>query len=424
MLSIGLMTGTSMDGIDAALLETNGKSHIKELGHASLSYHPSYKILLKAAEYSVKKYQGDLNLAKADYSSAVSAYLKSELDLDDSCIAQKMFELSDYIYGNGRCDRPITFNDVVQYSTDLHVKVVNQLLSKKNLSAKAIDVIGYHGQTLFHRPEVGITIQIGNGQYLAEKLGITVVTDFRSQDVAQGGQGAPFAPLYHQALAVRDKKMPVVVVNCGGIANITVIKNDNEFDLIGFDTGPGNALIDRLVRQRTHGAQQMDEAGQYGRKGTMIPKILQALYEKSIIKDGCSYFKMKPPKSLDYGDMNLISELSSVSLEDACRTLEAFTADTIVSSIDFINIEIPNYWIVAGGGWENPIILQELKNRLKQKLKGVVQIHTADQAGWKSQALEAQIFAYLAVRRLQNQPISLPNITGVAGALSGGQICK
>lgn len=252
MISIGLMSGTSMDGIEAALLETDGSPNLlKPLGYISMNYSPRFKVLLKSAEYAVRKCDGNLEQAKKIYSQAVKDYLKNELNIVENSDSNA---------------EPISLDDVIQHSTELHGIAVKKLLDEKKLSAKDIDVIGYHGQTLFHNPDRKISIIVGNGDQLAEELGITVVNDFRSNDIAAGGQGAPFAPLYHYALAVRDNKVPVAVVNCGGIANISLILDKNEEHVIGFDTGPGNALIDRLVRQRTQGKEDMDTDGQYGKR--------------------------------------------------------------------------------------------------------------------------------------------------------------
>ncbi|MGB6976015.1 MAG: anhydro-N-acetylmuramic acid kinase, partial [Gammaproteobacteria bacterium] len=149
--------------------------------------------------------------------------------------------------------------------------------------------------------------------------------------------------------------------------------------------------------------------------------ILQALHDKAIIKEGVNYFTLPPPKSLDINDLQLIPELDTLSLEDACATLEAFTAQTIVASLDFVKTELPKNWILAGGGWNNPVILQELKTRLREKWGNTINIMTANDVGWNSQAMEAQIFAYLAVRSLKNLPLSLPSTTRVPKPLSGGQ---
>jgi anhydro-N-acetylmuramic acid kinase len=401
MLSIGLMSGTSMDGIDAALIETDGDHHIHELGHASVSYDPQFKIQLKAAEYTVRACQGDMEKAQCSYMEKLHEY-KNHLGISENIPTSSL-------------------NEVIQESTRLHEVAVSKLLQRINQDAKKIQVIGYHGQTLFHQPAKKLSIIVGNAQYLANQLGVPVINDFRSNDIAAGGQGAPFAPLYHQALAIRDNKIPLAVVNCGGIANISLIRNNNPFDLIAFDTGPGNGLIDNLVKQRTHNQEHMDQDGRYGLKGKVNDSVLKALYDKAILINGCNYFSIQPPKSLDIGDMQLIPELRALSLEDACATLEAFTADAICKSLQWFGNDIPQHWILAGGGWNNPVIRYQLDIRLKE-INPNMNIQTADEAGWNSQALEAQIFAYLAVRSLQNKALSYPGTTGVPSAMSGGKI--
>lgn len=412
------MSGTSMDGIDAALLETDGSPHaIKNLGYTSISYDPRFKILLKAAEYSVRKYAGDVAKAKIYYLQDIEEYIAKILQ---TTTHNKIAELSNYLYGSENSNFQLTFESVIQHSTQLHAMAVKKLLSETGYKAHQIDVVGFHGQTLFHRPSIKTSVVVGNGQYLADDLGITVVNDFRAHDVANGGHGAPLAPLYHQALAIRDNKIPLAVVNCGGIANITLVNNSNEVDLIAYDTGPGNGLIDQLIRQRTHGKENMDTDGRYGKNGKVDEQVLKALYAKAIIKDGKNYFFSKPPKSLDIGDMQLISELDALSLEDACATLEVFTADSIIHSLKLLNIKLPQHWVLAGGGWNNPVILQELKTRLNKEFGSSVQVFTADQMGWNSQAMEAEIFAYLATRSLKNMPLSVPSTTRVPEPLSGG----
>jgi len=419
MLSIGLMSGTSMDGIDAALLETDGEAVIREIGHTSLSYSTETKILLKAAEQAVRKQGGDLKKASAFYEDSLKDYLAEELGLLETDVADKVRQLSFYLHQRfGQC---ITLEDVIQHSTNLHGQTISRLLEVVGYEAEKIDVVGYHGQTFYHKPSQGISVIVGDGQVLADQVGIMIVTDFRSQDIAAGGQGAPFAPLYHLALARRDEKIPLVVLNCGGISNISLIQSDNELDLIGFDTGPGNGLIDRLVRQRTLGKESMDRDGQYGSQGTVNESVLKALFEKALIRDGQNFLQLPPPKALDIGDLILIDELDCLSIEDACRTLEAFTAQAIVQSLDLLGGLIPQLWVLAGGGWNNPVILFELEQRLKKRNKGI-KILKADEIGWNSGALEAQIFAYLAVRALAGKPFSFPGTTGVPKSLSGGEI--
>lgn len=416
MLSIGLMSGTSMDGIEAALLETNGTpQEIKDLGHLSFPYQPPFKILLKAAEYSIRQSGGDMPKAHAFFQQGLNQYLKNELKLSES----DQEALSFYLYGNAHSC--ITLEDIIQHSTHLHAAAVKKLLQEKGYAPHQIDVVGYHGQAMYHQPSQKISIVVGDGQALAEQLGITVVNDFRGRDIAAGGEGAPLAPLYHQALAIGVNKKSLAVVNCGGIANITLITGATEQDLLGFDAGPGNSLIDRLVRARTHGKEHMDENGQYGKKGIVNEVVLKALYEKSIVKNGENYFKMRPPKSLDVGDLQLIPELDELTLEDACRTLAVFTAEALVNSVQRFGTDVPLCWILAGGGWNNPVIRQELELRIYRQWGAKVQVLTADEAGWNGQALEAQLFAYLAVRSLQNMPLSVPGTTRVPKPLSGGR---
>lgn len=419
MISIGLMSGTSMDGIDAALLETDGsENQLKELGHSSLTYAPEFKILLKAAEAAVRQNAGNLNAARDGFEQALHAYLKQELRIPDRSLTQKISELTHYLP-----QKELSFNEIVQHSTWLHGQAVKKLLRETGYDSKEIAVIGYHGQTVFHQPSAKVSVVLGNGQALADELGIPVVNDFRSQDVAAGGQGAPFAPLYHHALALRDRKIPVAVVNCGGIANITLISGQQEVDLLAFDTGPGNGLIDRLVKQRTGGKESMDTHGHYGKAGQVHKLVLQALLEKALLKDGQNYLLQLPPKALDIGDLKLIPELDPLSLEDACATLEAFTAETIVRSLELVKTQMPPQWILAGGGWKNPVIRQQLETRLRKRSTQNITVLQADEAGWNSQAMEAQIFAYLAVRSIQNKALSLPGTTGVPRPMPGGQTC-
>ena len=258
---------------------------------------------------------------------------------------------------------------------------------------------------------------------MANSLNIPVVYQFRANDIAAGGQGAPFAPIYHWALAKRDGLIPCVVLNCGGIANATLISNDDATQLIALDTGPGNGLIDALVRQKTHGKENRDQDGHYGLAGTVNDTVLQQLYTHSMQGDKADFFTQAGPKSLDIGDFKWPAALENLSLEDACRTLEAFTAGSIIKSLMHTNTLLPERWIVAGGGWHNPVILQEFKTRLAQYFPQAV-VKTADDIGWNADALEAQIFAYLAVRHLQQLPFSFPGTTGVTKPLSGGVYCQ
>ncbi len=405
VLSVGLMSGTSMDGIDVALLETDGQYHIAEKGHLTYPYEADFQIALKAAEYSVRKHKGDLQQSAQHFNADVTEYLTT-----------LQHPLSDY-YAR------LSLDAVIAQSTQLHINAVLQLLQQQCLKARDIKVIGYHGQTLYHQPQRQCSIIIGDGQALANALSIPVVYQFRANDIAAGGQGAPFAPIYHWALAKRDGLIPCVVLNCGGIANATLIANDDVTRLIALDTGPGNALIDAFVRQKTQGKENRDLDGRYGLTGTVNNTLLQQLYTESLQGDKADFFSKASPKSLDSGDFKWPAALEELSLADACRTLEAFTADSIIKSLMHTNAPLPNKWIVAGGGWHNPVILQEFKTRLAEHYPDAV-VKTADDVGWRADTLEAQIFAYLAVRHLQKLPFSFPGTTGVPKPLSGGVYCR
>jgi anhydro-N-acetylmuramic acid kinase len=381
-LVVGLMSGTSMDGIDAALLLTDGQSFVKDMGSASLKYSDEFRARLKLAESAVREALGDLNQARII------------------------------------CP---TLDQIITESTDLHVDVTEHLLQKYDYRANQIHLVGYHGQTLFHRPAIGITVQVGDGKRLAQRLKIPVVYDFRINDVRHGGQGAPFAPLYHEALALQMGLAPVVVANCGGISNITVITGQSK-DLFAFDCGPGNGLIDRFVSART--GKHMDEDGVFGLQGSVNESVLGQLRQKALIlADGSAYFDKQPPKSLDIHDLQLIAELDALSLQDGCATLEAFTADCIVKSLRWVEergVLVPTFWVLGGGGWNNPVIVRELETQLKVYLGTQVKVQRAEAVGWNGTALEAQIFAYLAMRSKLGLPISVPGTTGVAEPLTGG----
>lgn len=405
-LYIGLISGTSMDGIDAGLIEISDEKSIKELGGISISYDLDFKKLLKSAELAVRDNNGDLNKAKLEYTFFINKYLLSIESIQD------FDRLSNF-----------TFDEILEQSTKFHGAAVNKLLRKFSLKPENIVAIGYHGQTLFHRPSNKITIQVGNGQLLADLNNITVINDFRSEDMENGGQGAPLAPLYHKALAIRDKKYQITIVNCGGIANITFIIGTTDNDVIGFDTGPGNGLIDKLIKLKTHPQECMDENGKYGTQGKVKPEILKLLFENSVLRDGQNYFNIKPPKSLDIGDLRLIEQLTkNISLPDACATLAAFTTENICQSVDYLpdRNSCPKTWILAGGGWNNPVIFNELVNRLKIKIQPNIEVILADQIGWSSQYMESYIFAYLAYRKLNLLPTSLPKVSGVNRFIYGG----
>lgn len=400
-LAIGLMTGSSMDGIDAAILETDGKFCVKHIEGASADYTDGFKIALRLAEYVMQKTAGDRKKSSDDF----HIYKYDFLAKDDMDKILSEFEISSV--------DELTFTLIEQILTKKHDDLVHNLLSKAGLKSSEIEVIGFHGQNLYHHPAVK-TIQIGDGQMLSDLTNITVVSNFRHNDVINGGQGAPFAPLYHYAIAGSKRLMPVAILNCGGIANITLIHNDDPLDMIAYDTGPGNVLIDRYMRIISNNSEYMDRDGQYGRNGVVDRDIIRLLEEKSLANYPGNFFDKKPPKSLDTRHFNLPEEIFSLKKEDACATLEYFTAKSIVDSLKLTSNEPPKKYILAGGGWKNPVIYNFLAEILKQEVSTECEILHADDIGWSNQFMEAEIFAYLAIRNLNDQPVSLPNITGAS----------
>lgn len=377
MLSFGLMTGTSIDAVDIAAIQTDGKNYIERLDGVSLDFPKNMKIALRKLQEDSKHIIGDLGLT---------------------------IESIDYAKG------------LIDDFTNLNIKAC-KILSEK--LGKLPDVIGFHGQNIYHNPQQKISLQIGDAQKMANSLNVKVVGDFRSQDVRGGGQGAPLAPIYHKAILSTLKfPRPIAIINCGGISNITIIPSVSDQDLIGFDTGPGNVLIDRYMRKNTN--LFMDKNGEYGSKGTANPRIIEELFSHSISTfNGSNYFEMPPPKSLDTYQFHLPKSINELSIEDACATLEEFTAHSIVNALKLVNHSSPKTVILAGGGWKNPVI----KNKFIELLKTQeTQILDADEAGLSNQFMEAEIFAYLAVRRLHNLPISFPYTTGVKKDTLSGEV--
>jgi anhydro-N-acetylmuramic acid kinase len=367
--AIGLMSGTSYDGVDVALIETDGEE-IGSLGPTG--YRP---------------------------------YSDRERDLVRRAIAVAT-NLGD------RAERPKILAQVEELVTDMHAEAVEAFLAANGMAASAVGVVGFHGQTVLHRPDRALTVQIGNGPALAARLGIPVVYDFRAADVAAGGQGAPVVPVFHRALVRQLKRAhPVGVLNLGGVANVTFI--DGKADLIAFDTGPGNALIDDFVRMRT--GQPRDDDGRTAAAGTVdedaVARVLQH-----------PFFAKAPPKSLDRNAFRHWAmeegRLNEKSTEDALATLTAITAEAVAHATKVLP-RTPACWLVAGGGTRNPTLMRMLAQRLAP-----VSIETAGAVGWSADALEAQAFAYLAVRTLKGLPLTFPTTTGVPRPLTGGVLVR
>jgi anhydro-N-acetylmuramic acid kinase len=368
MRAIGLMSGTSMDGIDLAVIETDGER--------VTSFGPS-------ATHSYNEYEVGVLRDAMEAAPALRA----------------------------RDERPVAIAHAEKVVTTLHAAAVNGFLAATGIDRRSIDVVGFHGQTILHRPQERLTVQLGDGAALAREIGIPVVFDLRAADVAAGGQGAPLVPVYHQALAGGLRRpQPIAVLNLGGVANITYLDGT---DPIACDTGPANALIDDFMRART-GASR-DAEGRTAAAG----RVDEAAIARLLLHP---FFALPAPKSLDRNDFRqwvaAHAALDDKSTEDGAATLTALTAAT-VARVRKVLPRPPASWIVAGGGARNPTLLRMLAERLAPAT-----VETADQAGWSADALEAQAFAFLAVRSLQRLPLTFPGTTGVPEPMTGGQFAK
>lgn len=362
LTAIGLMSGTSMDGVDVALIETDGEM--------VFAFGPTGSRPYSAAERRT-----------------IAAAVAQAPGISD------------------RNERSGAFGEAEGIVTGAHADAVEAFLAENGLTAADIDVIGFHGQTIFHRPETRLTVQIGDGPALSERLGIDVVHDFRAADVAAGGQGAPFVPVYHRALAAHaGLDLPVVVLNLGGVGNVTYLSGEAP---LAFDTGPANALIDDWVSARA--GMAYDEGGRIAARGRIDEDALAALLSGL-------YFSRRPPKSLDRNEFSA-SSLEGLSLEDGAATLAAFTAASVALARDWFP-EPARQWIVVGGGANNPTLMAMLRDRLDAP------VVTGAEIGWSGDHVEAQAFAYLAARSLRGLPLTFPTSTGVPEPMTGGVLAK
>lgn len=343
---VGLMSGTSADGVDAALVTTDGRDVVET--HEAL-FMP-YDDVLRADILKLMQGKGD--------TAAVAHAL-----------------------------------------TGVHIDAVQKLLEKTNRAAHAV---GFHGQTIRHAPHEGVTEQIGDAALMARTLGIPVVADFRTNDVSQGGQGAPLVPLYHAALA-KGLPKPLMVVNIGGVSNVTWIGEGEQ--IIAFDSGPGNALIDDWVH--THTGARYDKDGALAAKG----QVNEARVTRWMSDP---FFSAPVPKSLDRNQFHgIIPSLEGVSAEDGAATLTAFTAAAIARAASFAP-QAPAQVLITGGGRHNPTLMRMLGEQLNCAIAPV------EAVGWDGDMLEAQAFAYLAARSMLGLPLSLPSTTGVRKPATGG----
>lgn len=355
MKAIGLMSGTSMDAVDVALIETEGET-IQSFGPAAeYSYEPLERQLLREAMVSARGI-----LRRDDRSGVLS-------------IAENML-------------------------TAKHAECVKAFAAANKIELGGVGVVGFHGQTVVHRPAKGLTVQLGDGRGLSRSLGVPVVYDFRAADMKAGGHGAPMVPVYHRALALRaGLDLPAAFVNIGGIANVTFIPEGPAESLVAFDAGPGNCLIDDWAL--LHTGEPIDRDARLAMAGNVDRDVLAGL-----IAD--PFFKAPPPKSLDRGTFTL-ERVKGLSPADGAATLTAFTVAALAAAQHLLQLK-PKVWIIAGGGVNNPHMLQGL-----HRLLGPA-VMTADEAGFTASYMEAQAFAYLAVRHLRSLPSSFQGTTGVS----------
>lgn len=292
--------------------------------------------------------------------------------------------------------------DVERELTERHAAAVEALIAEHAIDRAGIDLVGFHGHTILHRPKQRRTWQIGDGAALAARLGLPVVNDFRSADVAAGGQGAPLAPVYHAALAA-DLPKPIAVLNLGGVGNATWIGDRGA--LLAFDTGPANAPIDDWVRRQT-GALR-DDGGALAGSGRVDAARVQAALAHP-------YIAAPPPKSLDREDFTW-KLADGLSAADGAATLTAITTAMVGAARRHFPAP-PLRWLVTGGGRHNQTLMASLRATLG------VPVDPVEAVGWRGDALEAEAFAFMAVRHRLGLPISFPGTTGAPAPMTGGRL--
>ena len=366
-LSLGLMSGTSGDGVDASLIKTNGLDEFKVLKD-------------KYFEYDSSIYKDIHTLKEKIYKISHLEKLDSEL------------------------------NDLERKITVFHAKVI------KDFKIDDETIVGFHGQTIYHNIKEKISKQLGNGKLLSQLTKKKIVYDFRSNDILNGGQGAPLAPVFHHLIAIQSNiELPVCFLNIGGISNITIVKEKNNFsELLSKDLGPGNCLIDSWVRKNSH--KKFDEDGNLALSGAKNEIIFEQAQELYLNRES------KEKKSFDTNDFD-ISFARGLSLEDGVTTLTDLTASIIgqelTSTIINSNQKIREV-IICGGGRKNKVLLKKIEENLSSNIS----LKLIDNYEVNGDFVESQAFAYLAVRSIMNLPLSFPNTTGCKHPSLGGKYIK
>lgn len=358
--SIGLMSGTSMDGIDLALIESDGKNQI---ARKEFSYQPY--------EREFKK------------------------------------DLTNIIYGTPTLQK---IKEVENELTILHANLVNDFLTKNNIDKKTIDVIAFHGHTICHVPNAGITWQIGNANLLSHLTEIDVVADFRTRDVALGGQGAPLVPIYHFYLFAKQTR-PTVILNIGGISNISYLNNNDENAIEAFDICFGNAPLDDLMKKKF--GRDFDHNGELAKKGAIDFLLADRILQNEL-------FHKTPPKSFDRDDFaEIVAPINNLKIEDALATLAYMHAKVLAINLEFLEKK-PKEIFVCGGGRKNHALMEAM-----QKYIPDISIKSADEIGFNGDTVEAEAFAFLAIRSLLELPISFKKTTGISdNSACGGTLFK
>ena len=368
MRVLGFMTGTSLDAVDMAVIETDGEA-ILGLGPAGeQKLDPGVRALVE---------------------DAIAAAFRWPMGAPE----------------------PQSFAIAAAAVAAEHVAAGEAFMIRHRLLPEDLDLIGVHGQTVLHEPPIpgrplGRTVQLIDAGAVARGLGVATAYDFRSDDMAAGGQGAPLTPVYHAAL-IRYSQLttPTAVINLGGVGNVTLIGARG--DIEAFDTGPANGMIDLLVQARS--GARYDADGALARAGRVDEAILAAYLAHP-------YFSRSGPKSLDRFDFSL-DPVAGLSLEDAAATLTAFAAEAAARGVKTAS-EIPLRLVVTGGGRRNPALMDAIRERLP------VPVLSAEDVHWRGDAIEAEAFAYLAARCLMGLPISFPGVTGVPEPMTGGRITQ
>ena len=368
MRVLGFMSGTSLDAVDMAALETDGEDILAFGPAGERKLDPGVRALIQTAT-------------------------------DDARA---------WAWG---APEPASFAPATRAVAEEHLRAARNFLEEHRLQPGDFDLIGFHGQTVWHeppgrtRPE-GRTVQLGDAALLARGLGLPVAFDFRSADVAAGGQGAPLAPVYHDAIRRwSGLEGPVAVLNLGGVGNITLIAADGT--LTAFDTGPANGMIDLWVQAKTD--RRLDEDGALARAGRVHKDVVAGYLDHP-------YFQARGAKSLDRYDFSL-DPVADLSLEDGAATLTAFAAWAVAKGVEAC-VEKPQRLVVSGGGRHNPVLLEWIAEYLS------VPVAKAEDHGWRGDAIEAEAFAYLAARTARGLPISFPGTTGVPQPMTGGRIVE